>query len=64
VLSREETNTNFIVFGLTRPVLEPTIYALEVSMLTITPLMRLVYKEIKIVNKYGLMKVDALLQAQ
>jgi hypothetical protein len=64
VLSREETNTNFIVFGLTQPVLEPTIYALEVSMLTITPLMRLVYKEIKIVNKYGLMKVDALLQAQ
>jgi len=26
--------------------------------------MRLVYKEIKIVNNYGLMKVDALLQAQ
>jgi hypothetical protein len=26
VLSGEATNINFIVFGLTRPVLEPTIY--------------------------------------
>ena len=26
VLSGEATNTNFIVFGLTRPELEPTIY--------------------------------------
>jgi hypothetical protein len=26
VLSGEETNTNLIVFGLTQPVLEPTIY--------------------------------------
>ena len=26
MLCEEATNTNFIVFGLTRPVLEPTIY--------------------------------------
>ena len=26
VLCEEATNTNFIIFGLTRPVLEPTIY--------------------------------------
>jgi len=26
ILSREATNTHFIVFGLTQPVLEPTIY--------------------------------------
>ena len=26
MLSEEATNTNFIVFGLTRPGLEPTIY--------------------------------------
>ena len=26
MLNREETNTNFIVLGLTRPGLEPTIY--------------------------------------
>jgi hypothetical protein len=26
MLSEEATNTNFIVFGLTQPVLEPTIY--------------------------------------
>jgi hypothetical protein len=29
VLSEEATNTNFMVFGLTRPGLEPTIYTTE-----------------------------------
>jgi hypothetical protein len=29
VLSRKATNTNFIVFGLTRPGLEPTIYRIR-----------------------------------
>ena len=29
LLSREATNTNFIVFGLTRPGLEPTIYRIR-----------------------------------
>jgi hypothetical protein len=46
VLSREVTNTNFIVFGLTWSGLEPTIYSLNqrstalTSMLTITAPMR------------------------
>jgi len=39
VLSGEETNTNFIVLGLTRSGLEPTIYhTLEAITPTITPL--------------------------
>jgi len=38
-LVEKQTNTNFIVFDLTRPGFEPT--ALKTSMLTITPLMRL-----------------------
>jgi hypothetical protein len=42
VLSGEATNTNFIVLGLTRSGLEPTIYHTRWrSMLTITPPMRL-----------------------
>ena len=36
VLSGEATNANFIVFGFTRPGLEPTIYPFEASTLTIT----------------------------
>ena len=46
LLSREATNTNFIVFALTRPRLKHTFYylqkctTLEASTLTITPLMR------------------------
>ena len=41
VLNGETLNTNFMVFGLTRPQLEPMIYALEPSMLTITAPTRL-----------------------
>ena len=41
VLGGEAANSNFIVFGLTRPGLGPTMYSLEASMLTITPPMRL-----------------------
>ena len=37
VLSREPTNTNFIVFCLTQPWLEPRSTTLAASMLTITP---------------------------
>ena len=40
VLSGEVTNTNFIVFGLTRSVPELTIYRTRASTLTITPPMR------------------------
>ena len=40
MLSGEATHTNFIVLGLTRPGLEPTIYRARASMLTITPPMR------------------------
>ena len=39
LLSREAANTNFIIFGLTGWGVEPMIYWLETSMLTITPLM-------------------------
>ena len=42
MLSGKATNTNFMVFGLTRSGLEPTIYALEASKLTITPAKRLI----------------------
>jgi hypothetical protein len=41
VLSREATHTNFIVFGLTQPGLEPAIYRTRGEHLTITPPMRL-----------------------
>jgi hypothetical protein len=40
VLSREATNTNSIVSGFTRSGLEPTIYRIRGSTLTITPPMR------------------------
>jgi len=37
MLSREATNTNFIVFGLTRAELEPMTYRTQASILTFTP---------------------------
>ena len=40
MLSGEATTTNSIVFGLTRPGLEPTTTTLEASTLTLTPPMR------------------------
>jgi hypothetical protein len=43
MLSREAINSNFIVFGLTRSGFEPTIYSTSDSMLTITPLMWLIW---------------------
>ena len=67
VLSREATNTNLIVFGLTQSGLEPTIYctrgehahqgsnprstALEASTQTITPQIRYIFYLLW-VNKY------------
>ena len=41
MLSREVAKTNLIVFGLTRLELEPMIYKLEVSMLTIPQMMQI-----------------------
>ena len=40
MLSGESTNINFIVCGLTPSGLEPTIYALEASTLTVMPPMQ------------------------
>jgi len=45
VLSGEATNTNFIVFGLTRPGLEPTIYRIRGETLTIKHPVRLIIEE-------------------
>ena len=40
MLGGEATNTNFIIFGLTRSGLKPTIYCTEANTLTITQPMR------------------------
>ena len=45
MLSGEATNTNFIVFGLTRPGLELTNIPLKASTLTITPQMGFVRRD-------------------